>query len=386
MISLNDVLLAMSNIPVDDPIAEIWGRGLQSGYKIIEYTGSLPITINENGDVLLDYRIYGADSGVGEPTENLWNPNTAEKKYIVFDGTISNKQTFALNTIPIEAGSTYYFYALENYTNNITYWQFQNNNDEIVGNDRLSRNLQRASFDAPSGATKVIICFANAWDNDKIRDFGVYKRSTAPTSYIPYGYKLPMVTRGENLFDPNDPGIERGYYYGYNNGITTAYGDNSWESGWIPVTPGNYTFYLRRFHVGFYLYLNFYNSQKEFVNTILSRTNPNGFYTVTITDVGYIRFNGINVYSTDWLVARGNVTKYTPYSRTDTPVYIGENQLKEDEYVSYSEQKIYRDVSGTLTPTDPPVPLPEIPTINGETIIDYDGTPKPSQMYIKYKG
>lgn len=34
---------------------------------------------------------------------------------------------------------------------------------------------------------------------------------------------------------------------------------------------------------------------------------------------------------------------------------------------------------------DPPVPLPEIPTIKGETVIDYDGDPKPSQMYIKYK-
>ena len=35
---------------------------------------------------------------------------------------------------------------------------------------------------------------------------------------------------------------------------------------------------------------------------------------------------------------------------------------------------------------DPPVSFPDIPTIKGETIIDYDGTPKPSQMYIKYKG
>lgn len=34
---------------------------------------------------------------------------------------------------------------------------------------------------------------------------------------------------------------------------------------------------------------------------------------------------------------------------------------------------------------DPPVPFPEIPTIKGETVIDYDGTPKPSQMYIKYR-
>lgn len=35
---------------------------------------------------------------------------------------------------------------------------------------------------------------------------------------------------------------------------------------------------------------------------------------------------------------------------------------------------------------DPPVPFPEIPTIDGTTIIDYDGTPKPSQMYVKYRG
>lgn len=37
-----------------------------------------------------------------------------------------------------------------------------------------------------------------------------------------------------------------------------------------------------------------------------------------------------------------------------------------------------------LQPTDPPVPLPAIPTCDGTTIIDYDGTPKPSQMYVKY--
>lgn len=60
MTNLNDVLLAMSNIPVVDPIAEIWGRGLQGGrYTVIEYTGALPITINANGEPLIDYRIYG---------------------------------------------------------------------------------------------------------------------------------------------------------------------------------------------------------------------------------------------------------------------------------------------------------------------------------------
>jgi hypothetical protein len=67
-------------------------------------------------------------------------------------------------------------------------------------------------------------------------------------------------------------------------------------------------------------------------------------------------------------------------------IYIGENKLNRNEYVSFSEQKIYRDDNGTLTPTDPPVSLPEIPTIDGTTIIDYDGDLKPSQMYVKYKG
>lgn len=71
--------------------------------------------------------------------------------------------------------------------------------------------------------------------------------------------------------------------------------------------------------------------------------------------------------------------------KTTTPVYIGDTPLEEDEYVSYGEQKIYRDVSDTLTPTDPPVPLPEIPTIKGKTVIDYDGEPRPKLAYIKYR-
>ena len=34
--------------------------------KIIEYTGTLPVTIKANGSTLADYRIYGAAGGVGD--------------------------------------------------------------------------------------------------------------------------------------------------------------------------------------------------------------------------------------------------------------------------------------------------------------------------------
>lgn len=51
-------------------------------------------------------------------------------------------------------------------------------------------------------------------------------------------------------------------------------------------------------------------------------------------------------------------------------IYIGDTPLKENEYVSYSDQKIYKYINGVLTPIDPPKELPTITTINGNTTID----------------
>lgn len=69
-----------------------------------------------------------------------------------------------------------------------------------------------------------------------------------------------------------------------------------------------------------------------------------------------------------------------------TPIYIGDEPLYEDEYVDYGEQKVYKYVDGVLTPTDPPVPLPALPTFDdADTVFDYDETPAPSSVEIKYK-
>lgn len=275
MVNLNDVLLAMSNIPVDDPIAEIWGRGLQGGYKNIEYTGSLPITINANGDALIDYRICGADGGVGEPTENLFD--TAKKTkgaFIDVAGRIISNSTAAYSDLIAVEQMTYYVCASSKYYG-LGSWILRVHGYDENGN-WVKQIAETTSFTQEgyhslaitiddTEIKKIRISYFYAWVN------WLTFSEQAMSSYIPYGYKLPMT-----------------------------------------VSDGN----------------------------------------------------------TEQIV----------------PVYIGENQLEENEYVSFSEQKIYRDVSGTLTPTDPPVPLPEIPTIKGETVIDYDGTPKPSQMYVKYKG
>jgi hypothetical protein len=70
---------------------------------------------------------------------------------------------------------------------------------------------------------------------------------------------------------------------------------------------------------------------------------------------------------------------------TDIPIYIGSTPLEEGEYVDYGEQKIYKYVDNVLTPTDPPVALPAIPTLDGTTVINFDNSPKPEKMYVKYR-
>ena len=269
MVSLNDVLLAMSNIPVDDPIAEIWGRGLQGGYKIVEYTGSLPITITANGDALIDYRIYGADGGAGEQTES------GEPAGYKLPMTVT-----------------------DNLAPQLSQW--------VDGYITVS-----GSISPPLGARR-----------EKSSDFIEVKPNTE-------------------------------YVFGIEGGAFPQGTDGEWAASGL------------------------YRDDRTFIRRA-STDRDSPFTFLTSSETKYIRLS-YRTYGELW-EPRLSENSFS------IPVYIGENQLGEGEYVSYGEQKIYRDVSGTLTPTDPPVPLPEIPTIKGETVIDYDGEPKPSQMYVKYKG
>lgn len=53
-------------------------------------------------------------------------------------------------------------------------------------------------------------------------------------------------------------------------------------------------------------------------------------------------------------------------------IYIGD-KLEANEYLSFSEQKIYRVINDSLTPTNPPVQLPRFPSRKGVNIVKYIG-------------
>lgn len=76
---------------------------------------------------------------------------------------------------------------------------------------------------------------------------------------------------------------------------------------------------------------------------------------------------------------------YQPYSNITTPIYIGSDPLGKDEYIDYQAQKVYRMINSALTPTDPPVPLPALPTCEGTTIVDYAGqSVAPEKVVFEY--
>lgn len=62
-----DIIKIFGGSTLHKEITKVWSREANDyvylAETIVEYTGTLPITINANGDALIDYRIYGASGG-----------------------------------------------------------------------------------------------------------------------------------------------------------------------------------------------------------------------------------------------------------------------------------------------------------------------------------
>ena len=68
-----------------------------------------------------------------------------------------------------------------------------------------------------------------------------------------------------------------------------------------------------------------------------------------------------------------------------TYIYIGSAPLYLNEYISFSEQKIYRYINGILTPTVPAVSLPSLLPFSGTNILSAETEIQPSAIYLKGK-
>ena len=195
----------------------------------------------------------------------------------------------------------------------------------------------------------------------------VLKGSTAPTSYIPYGYKLPLtsaeqgvdiylgevqttrrikklVLMGEETYDQYNYQGTKGIYVG--DALNTSYLRADGFCSHYPVYP------------------------RGGVNTLWIGVNNNSLYFIGILDIlGISSVSDFKSYLAAQYAAGTPVTVWYVLVEPETAV-VNEPLMKIGDYAD----TVSMEQAGV-----------SIPTIEGTTVINYDGTPKPSQMYVKYQ-
>lgn len=347
---------------VDRYIGETLVTRAYQGDKLIfdaysELSDTLPLYVRSRASQILEnYIIYGTASGAGVQTVNLWDFSASTIGLLQNDGSTDTNQNYSTSDyIPVTAGQPYTFRALSGYAPGrfvrVAWYdsdrQCVDYSDAVVAAP-IGSVITR-SYTAPNNASYARVSGFSLYDSEFMFVLG----STAP-SYIPYGYKLPLTVRTKNLWDANnvaqiqitsDASIVR---YGiafsgiaFSMCLISAAGPIYYKI----KTGDNYDAPIE-LSAGVVITLTLTANQ----TLLVYGGNP------TIVRQAVIQIN--------------SGTTYIPYYNTETPIYIGDSQLMEGEYVDYEEQKVYKLVDGVLTPTDPPVPLPDISLPQDEVTID----------------
>lgn len=395
--------------------AEKWGGGIPttnffdllfaqyiSGEQWQIYEGTLPATINANGDDMRQYQIYGNTGGVGDRTtgsnvlqsseieQGGWSASTGTvPQKIVNPRRCRSKNIYSISSEKI-------FYDFKSLNVNIA---FVNSDGISLGGAGFKTGA--GSVDVPANAVKCLFIIANT-DTDagitpaQVIAAGIWASvdgTTPSASFVPFGYEVDMSVKSANLFDKNAKNVNNGYMPN-----TYLKSDGSASSSSI------YEWYVTEYiNISGYdaLYCNvvigsvktpaicFYDSEKNYISGEIYNNRTN-FSVAVPQNAVYCRASVNGSPDEDsFMIAPGSTPiPYQPYSNTTTPIYIGDEPLDKDEYVDYQSQKVYRMINGTLTPTDPPVALPALPTVEGITIVDYAGesVAQPEKVYFEYKG
>ncbi len=187
-----------------------------SGKKLkgIPYTGTLPATITgTKAGYLHRYKIYGDMEQTGTPTPenpivpqecgertaNLFDADSthqgyynnsgnfvANNKYICSQPILASEQNYTISAINSYVGGGYIFQLV-----------YFNANDEYISLDSASLygvGKKSLTGSVPSSATKIIAVVTS--DSSECM---LVEGSTPPDHYIPYGYKLPLTSAGQNV-------------------------------------------------------------------------------------------------------------------------------------------------------------------------------------------
>lgn len=363
----------------------LWAKKY-SGWPETELTGLLPLSFLSKGEALTDYRIYGTENGAGVQTENLFDKNNTEgieDNYYIDRTTgnkVSNPQYYISAPIAVASEETYWWTfritsgGAAHSAHSAPSIGFFDANDNQIGVVPHSSGIKSFPFTTPANCAYIK---ASVYKYD-IDEEMLTSGSTAPTSYIPYGYKIPISdTSGvtENLWDENyDTSIpDRSIIYvplyvgtgEFTCSTTTpktgTSPDDAYNARYIFLLSGNVSSGAQ----------NLANGVSNGVPRTVSSSN--GYVTIAYR---WLQETGIKPWNYQTMLNVGSTAlPYVPHRyETNYDLFIGSTKLGADEYLDFGEQKVYKYISGTLTPTDPPAPFPPISTYKGENTLSSSET------------
>ena len=314
-----------------------------------ETSGTVPLTINGIGKDLKAWSITGNTVqngtptpenpvevvGVGDRTGNLFDYSLLEQGgWKATAGTIPTKllpgetnythRTRYNQIIPLLA-STLSLYCPANIKINYVWIDA---NGISLGGSGYQKNGDTAT--APEQA--VSMTFILGLDSDiectpsDFSDINLVAGSIAPESYEPYGYKIPVATRGKNLFDKENASpkavTNQGVFVNNSSYISSNY---------ISVSPNTTYTKIPIIKPGQFHDLCEYDENKIFIRHIF--TANNGTFT-TSEKTKYIVFN-IAKFNIDiaQLEKGSTATPYEPYHEPiTTPIYLDSPLYKIGDY------------------------------------------------------
>ena len=375
---------------VDRYIGETLVTRSYQGDKLIfdaysELSGTLPLNVRSRASqALKNYIIYGTASGAGVETENLWDDETIEFNSFVRKG------------IYVDFFETYTIYNPTEY--NI-----------LVGYGESELNLYDRSVVCPAGSTvqytttkslsiyNAVAFFVDTAAPDNT--ISVTKGPTAPSSYIPHGYKLPITvtSNGTTTDYPiyiGDSQLMEGEYVDYEEQkvykrteqliprfmsqkkesehlsiecsldeitITVSGGTSADETLYLDVTPFDIPISVGDGGMGVFVVFT-----QSLGNTGVYISLRNG--AINLIDYGYLIQNTKLVkdnYTFRTQTKTCNRIYFTlSASATPTPQTISIKLCCTDDGQTPAQYIPY------LQPADPPVPLPDITLPQGTVTID----------------
>ena len=411
-----------------------------------ELTGVPPLSIKSNGTLLLDYLISGNMSQSGTPTPDapITPSECGERTRNLFDkdasaesGTVIMPNTVVYTDHKVGSSNGSYTACLPckpNTTYRITKIKSARLRcgttsdvpakgvalDDYVA--AVDGNATTVTINASENAKYIYFFYYNSsydtLSESEIRASIQIEEGSSATSYEPYGYKLPINSRGINLFDKDNADIVD-LYPDLSREIMQSSNLSTWSIV-LPVEPSTtYTFTMGeattaiRRRVGMCSDYPTKGAYCTSVDDTPEYDHPNlGNIFTTDADTRYVLIMYVSGAGRDVAIERANrvqVVKgntalpYEPYgykipisvNGQTNNIYIGSEPLRKAvdgsdaaDTLNYSTQQLIRRVDSSGNALAEPIAenaeLPELPSNNGTTVIDAETALKPSKIYVKY--